>query len=220
MNCADVIPFLVETGIAVPQEVAAHIEGCGTCRAQQTESRRVSALVAGLPGMRRPDVAGKVMARIGFGNGRPTRDKILDQLAAVREELEDVVCEVSPDELDRRPSAVEPSIAEVVAHLPSAEDAMARRAAETIAGSGGDAAGLKPFLAAASASTVNATADAGDLRRVRERTLRLVSGLRDAEIGVPGAEALRAIYRHEADHVAEIRDAVDRVRRARASHGS
>jgi hypothetical protein len=196
VNCADVAAFLFIPESA-PQDVVEHLEGCESCRAQTAESRRVAALVSSLPAMSDQAIAGKVMARIGYGNGRPTREKILDQLKLVRDEFETVAANVRPDELHWRPSDEEPTIAEIIEHLPATEELLASGAMDD------DTSGAK--------NTQDVQSQ--DLRRVRERTLRFVEGLADADLGYSRAEALRAIYRHEADHAAQISDVVWRARR-------
>lgn len=253
MNCADVVHFLIEPG-QIPDKVAEHLNTCEACRAHAVESRRVAALLAELPFTPDTDVASRVMARIGYGNGRPTRDKILDQLERVRDELEFVVGDLEPGEADVRPSDWEPTVAQLLRHLPGVE-ATLQLEAELALGDGPrlgpwrgpgnpvrtsapQPAADSPRAGASSAGASSAGASSGqrsgaakpsgngnghgakdgcgapeELRRVRERTLRLISELGAKDLHGRAAELLRTIYRHEADHVAQIEDTRWRARR-------
>lgn len=215
MNCDVAISQL-----AWPEQASAeawdHLEGCEVCRAQHGESRRVAGLLAGLPGTHGRDIASRVMARIGYGNGRPTRDKIRDQLSRVRQELDEVCAGISADEASWRPGTGEPSVADVLAHLPIAERDLVKMAMKVARDHGADVEA--PADAAIQATfKVNAksgaTGDGEHLRRVRARTLRFVSDVRDAELGTQGPELLRTVYRHEAEHLAQIEDILWRARR-------
>lgn len=218
MNCADVIRYVVEPGNGSP-EVREHLERCESCRASAEESRRVAALVATLPAMERPDIAGRVMARIGYGNGRPTRDKILDQLERIREELEEARSAARPEEIDWQPSTIEPSVGRILEHLSSEERILLTGAMKAV-GRGGFAAAdgetsVSTQSIPESANSLNGKVlgDLEDLRRVRKWALRFISGLRPEDLGVEAAELLRSIYHHEADHAAQIADTVWRSRR-------
>jgi hypothetical protein len=229
VNCADVIAFVIEPG-SPPDEARKHLESCEACRAHLAESRRVALLLTELPATPTPDVAAKVMARIGYGNGRPTRDKILDQLLRVREELDVVMAETREDELSWRPSQREPTISELASHLPGTETTLVLDAEAAMPASGEQSALVTRAMPAAGARPEFSTNGNGhahtigtkgeptqeDLRRVRERTLRLVCGLSASDLSPAVAELLRNVYRHEADHAAQMADTLWRSRRRAA----
>ena len=126
-----------------------------------------------------------------------------------------MVAQVEAGEADQRPSGAEPSVGEVLGHLPAAETAYALGAIKAMAGGKQDAvrAAFSAHITAHSNTGLGTAATAEELRRVRERTLRLISGLRDAGLDHVAAELLRSIYRHEADHVAQVGDTLWRTRR-------